>query len=130
MGLTLIDNLKVSLVPFSGHLDPDVIGHCESRGMEISTDKEIEAVEDADAIYLNGPRSMAHVQLLRSRNSFNLRTDNDFMSMLRPHCVILDPMQRGGDFSVEVRDERLAFYRQAENALFVRMAVLCHAFTP
>jgi aspartate carbamoyltransferase catalytic subunit len=33
-------------------------------------------------------------------------------------------MQRSGDFAVDVQDERLAHYRQAENALFVRMAVV------
>jgi aspartate carbamoyltransferase catalytic subunit len=33
-------------------------------------------------------------------------------------------MQRSGDFPIEVRDDRLAFYRQAENGLFVRMALL------
>ena len=48
------------------------------------------------------------------------------MSSLRPNCIILDPMQRSGDFAVEVQDQRLAFYRQAENALFVRMALLSH----
>ena len=36
----------------------------------------------------------------------------------------MDPMQRSGDFMVETSDNRLAFYRQAENALVVRMAVL------
>ena len=49
------------------------------------------------------------------------------MAMLRPHCIVLDPMQRSGDFSIEVEDRRLAFYRQAENALYVRMAVIFHA---
>ena len=124
-GLALFDDVKVTLIPFSGRLDPEVIAHCESNGMELATETAIEAVRDVDAIYLNGPRTLAHVQLLRSRNSFNLRIDEEFMSMLRPHCVILDPMQRSGDFAVEVQDKRLAFYRQSENALFVRMAVLC-----
>ena len=73
---------------------------------------------------LNGPRTVAHAQLLRARGSLNLRIDSEFMSTLRPHCIIMDPMQRSGDFPIEVQDERLAFYRQAENALHVRMAVL------
>ena len=123
-GLALFDNVKVTLIPFSGHVDPEVASYCESRGTQLVTEKSIEAVGDVDAIYLNGPRTVAHVQLLKSRNSFNLRIDQEFMSMLRPHCVILDPMQRSGDFAVEVHDRRLAFYRQAENALFARMAVL------
>ena len=125
-GLTLFDNVKVTLVPISGDISPEVIEYCESRGTELVTHRDIEAVADVDAIYLNGPRTLAHVQLLRSRNSSNLRVDQEFMSRLKEHCIIMDPMQRSGDFSIEVQDKRLAFYRQAENALFVRMAVLCH----
>jgi aspartate carbamoyltransferase catalytic subunit len=33
-------------------------------------------------------------------------------------------MQRSGDFDIAVQDPRLAFYRQAENALLARMALL------
>ena len=126
-GLSLFENVKVTLIPVSGSVDPKIVTHCEGRGMKLVTEKSIEAVEDADAIYLNGPRTLAHVQLLRSRNSMNLRIDEQFMSRLKPHCVILDPMQRSGDFSVEVQDRRLVFYNQAENALFVRMAVVSQA---
>ena len=123
-GLALFKDVTVTLIPFSGHVDPEVMAYCEGRGLQLVTEKDIEAVRNVDAIYLNGPRTVAHVQLLKSRNSFNLRIDEEFMSTLKSHCVLLDPMQRSGDFSVEVQDKRLAFYRQAENALFVRMAVL------
>ena len=122
--LTLYANVRVTLIPFSGQADPDVMSYCQDRGMTLVTSTDIEAVREVDAIYLNGPRTVAHAQLLRSRGSLNLRIDRDFMSTLRPSCVILDPMQRSGDFAVEVRDQRLAFYRQSENALFVRMALL------
>ena len=123
-GLALFNDVKITLVPFSGHLDPDVITYCEDRGMELVTEKAIESVGDADAVYLNGPRTLAHVQLLKSRELFNLRINDEFMSILKPHAIVMDPMQRSGDFSVEVQDQRLAFYRQAENSLTVRMAVL------
>ena len=107
-GLALFRDVKVTLIPFSGQADPDVVSYCEDRGMELATVSDTEAMRDADAIYLNGPRTLAHAQLMRSRGSINLRIDSDFMSMLKPHCVILDPMQRSGDFAVEVRDRRLA----------------------
>ena len=124
--LALFDDVKVTLVPFSGSLAPEVRAYCEERGMALSVERDVDAIREADAIYLNGPRTVAHVQLLKSRNAFNLRIDAELMAGLRSHCVVLDPMQRSGDFAVEVRDPRLAFYRQAENALFVRMASLCH----
>ena len=71
------------------------------------------------------------MQLLSSRDSFNLRIHEDLMSILKPNCVIMDSMQRSGDFAVDVKDERLAYYyRQAENALFVRMAVVNRLLSP
>ena len=123
-GLALYDDVKVTLLPFSGQADPDVVGYCEERGVELVNAADIQAMKDVDVIYLNGPRTVAHAQLLRARGSLSLRIDRDFMSMLRPHCIIMDPMQRSGDFPIDVQDDRLAFYRQAENALHVRMAIL------
>ncbi len=123
-GLALFKDVKATLIPFSGQLDPEVADYCQGKGVKLIAGEGVDALKEVDAIYLNGPRTVQHAQLLRSRNSLNLRIDGELMAKLKPHCIILDPMQRSGDFSVEVQDERLAFYRQAENALYVRMAVL------
>ncbi|MDA1188690.1 MAG: hypothetical protein O2854_03280, partial [Chloroflexi bacterium] len=122
--LALFKDVKVTLVPFSGDVDPAVLAYCEAKGMKFSRSDTNESMKDVDVIYLNSPRTLAHVQLLRSRNAFNLKIDDTFMSRLQSHCLVMDPMQRSGDFMVETSDNRLAFYRQAENALVVRMAVL------
>ena len=127
-GLALFENISVTLIPVSGGADPDVLAHCRQRGMCVNIESDVEALQSADAIYLNAPRTLAHVQLLRSRGALNFRIDSDFMAALKPHCVIMDPMQRSGDFSVEVEDDRLAFYRQSENALVMRMAILADMF--
>jgi len=126
-GLAMFNDIKLMLVPFSGQVPEEVMSHCVENGVTVQEHRDIDSLSDADAIYLNGPRTVAHAQLLRSRNSGHLRIDAEFMSRLKDHCIVMDPMQRSGDFSIEVRDERLAFYRQAENALFVRMAVVRHA---
>lgn len=126
-GLALFDDVTVLLVPFSGQVPEEVVGYCQARGVDVQTHRDIGSLSQADAIYLNGPRTVAHAQLLRSRNSGHLRVDDEFMSRLKERCIVMDPMQRSGDFSIEVQDDRLAYYRQAENALFVRMAVVRHA---
>ena len=123
MGLAMYDGVKVKLVALSGQVDPDVAAYCNDNGVELET-AGVEALEQVDAIYLNAPRTVAHAELLKARGALNVRIDQDFMSKLQPQCVILDPMQRSGDFAIETQDDRLAFYRQAENALFVRMALL------
>jgi aspartate carbamoyltransferase catalytic subunit len=124
MALAMFRDVNITLIPLSGRPDPEVVEYCESRGLSLTTETDAKAVGGADAIYLNAPRTVAHAQLLRARGYMNVRIDAGFMSMLKPSCVILDPMQRSGDFPIEVQDNRLAFYRQAENALFVRMALL------
>ena len=123
-GLALFDDIKVTLIPVSGGVDPEVLGHCREMGMCVSVESDLETLHSADAIYLNAPRTLAHAQLLRSRGAFSIRIDGDFMGKLRSHCIIMDPMQRSGDFAVEVEDDRLAFYRQSENGLVMRMAIL------
>lgn len=127
-GLALFDNMAVTLIPVSGGVDPDVLNHCRQRGVAVSIESDQEALRSADAIYLNAPSTLAHVRLLRSRGGFDLRIDSDFMAALKPNCIIMDPMQRSGDFAVEVEDDRLAFYRQSENALVMRMAILADMF--
>jgi aspartate carbamoyltransferase catalytic subunit len=123
-GLALFRDVKVTLIPFSGPVDQELIAHCESKGTTCVTSTDIESVSEADAIYCNGPSTMSHLQLMKTRDAFNLRIDRQFMSRLKDHCIIMDPMQRSGDFGIEVADRRIAVYRQAENALFSRMALL------
>ena len=65
-GLALFDDVRVTLVPFSGRVDPEVVSYCEERGLTFQTTDDVEAVRQVDAIYLNGPRTVAHVQLLKS----------------------------------------------------------------
>ncbi len=122
-GLTMYEDVTVTQMPFSGQADPDVVSDCEARGLTF-LNGSMDSLPNADAIYLNGPRTVAHAQLLKSRGAFNLRIDDDLMARLKPSCIILDPMQRSGDFDILVSDPRLANYRQAENSLFVRMALI------
>ena len=125
-GVAMFDNVRVTLMPFSGQASPDVVSYCEDRGVqfEVVDAADTGALSEMDAIYLNGPRTLAHAELLRSRGANSLRIDEELMSRLKADCIILDPMQRSGDFDVRVQDARLAFYRQAGNALAVRMALL------
>ena len=125
-GLAMFDGIKLMLVTFSGQVPEEVMSHCEENGVTLQEHRDVDSLSEADAIYLNGPRTVAHAQLLRSRGSGHLKIDDEFMSRLKDNCIVMDPMQRSGDFSIETQDARLAFYRQAENALFVRMAVIRH----
>jgi len=122
-GLALFENITVWLAPFSGQVDPDVVSYCQAKGVSFET-TGMSAVAEADVIYLNSPRTLAHVELLKSRDTLDVVIDEEFISKTKSNCILLDPMQRSGDFEITVQDDRLAYYRQAENALYTRMAVL------
>ena len=127
-GLALFDEVEVALAPFSGEVPAETVEYCERRGVRFREGDGMDALGEVDAVYLNGPRTSAHMELLRSRGRGRLVIDADFMDALKPDAIVMDPMQRSGDFAIEVSDERLAFYRQAENSLYVRMGVLGEVF--
>lgn len=83
--LSLYKNIRVKLVSLSGQIDPEIMTYCEERKMSLGIFENIESVLDVNAIYLNAPRTAAHIDLLKSRNSFNLKINSKSMSSLRPH---------------------------------------------
>ena len=128
-GLAMFEGVEAVLVPFSGVPSAELAEYCAERGVKMRTVEDVaDAAADADAVYLNGPRTAAHMQILRNRGRGRLAIDSAFMDALKPDCFVMDPMQRSGDFSVETEDPRIAFYRQAENALYARMGVLADMF--
>ena len=51
--------------------------------------------------------------------------DEELLSKLKPHAVLMHPLPRVDEIAVEVdKDPRAAYFRQAGNGLFVRMALL------
>ncbi len=125
MALAMYRDVQVVLCPFTGQPNPDVLDYCQSAGMTIRVEQSLTPFADQlDAVYLNGAETAAHMQLLRARNLVTVKIDRELMGLLKPSCVILDPMQRTEPLITDNADARWAGYRQAENGLFVRMALL------
>ena len=123
-GLALFRKVKIVLVPFSGQANDEIVAYCQRKGIDFRQEIEMSKLGEVDAIYLNATQTPAHAELLKSRKSVDFTIDQKFLDRLKDHCVVLDPMQRTGDFVVESQDRRLAFYRQSENGLYLRMALL------
>jgi aspartate carbamoyltransferase catalytic subunit len=127
LALSLYRDVKVVLAPFTGQADAEVLDYCRNSGMEVTLDPCLSVLaNELDAIYLNGAETKAHTKLVMDRNLAKVRVDQDLLQQLRGDCVILDPMQRSEPLITDNGDSRWAGYRQAENGLFVRMAVLLH----
>jgi len=124
LGLSLFRDITISMFSLSGAINPEILSLCVERGIKFKEVNSMDEIKDADVVYLNAPRTEAHTALLRSRGMPTISINQEFMDSLHDKAIVMNPIQRSGDFSIEVTDERLAFYRQSENALIVRMAVL------
>jgi aspartate carbamoyltransferase catalytic subunit len=125
MALTLYRDVKVLLFPFSGQASPEVLEYCRNSGMDVSVESSIMPfARELNSLYLNGAETAAHSQLVMAHDLANVKVDDELLRELGPGCVIMDPMQRTEPLISDNTDSRWAGYRQAENGLFVRMAVL------
>lgn len=125
IGLAQFRDVEVILVPFTGKGSPEVLSYCESAGMKVRVETSItQFAGELNAIYVNGADTAAHTRLMLDRGLSRERIDQQLLQELRPDCIILDPMQRSESLVTCVKDERWAGYRQAENGLYVRMALL------
>lgn len=51
--------------------------------------------------------------------------NQEVLDLMRPNAIVMHPLPRNEELSVEVdKDKRAAYFRQAENGLYVRMALL------
>lgn len=52
--------------------------------------------------------------------------DNAVLSLMRPDSIVMHPLPRVDEINVGVdSDPRAAYFRQAQNGLYIRMALLC-----
>ena len=125
MALAAYRDVQVTLFPFSGQPKPEVVDYCRAAGFAVSVESAIKPfAQQLDAIYLNGAETAAHSQLISAHNLARVKVDEELLQELKPNCVIMDPMQRSAPLMSDNSDVRWAGYRQAENGLFVRMAIL------
>ncbi|MEG3595123.1 MAG: hypothetical protein VX355_06595 [Chloroflexota bacterium] len=124
LGLSLFQDITISVFSLSGAINPEILSLCVERGVKFREVNSMDEIKSADVVYLNAPRTEAHANLLKSRGIPTININQNFMDSLHDRAIVMNPIQRSGDFSIDVVDNRLAFYRQSENALIVRMAVL------
>jgi aspartate carbamoyltransferase catalytic subunit len=80
--------------------------------------------EDADIVYVTRPQVERHAEE-RPPISESARINLAFAVRLPEHAIIMHPLPRTGELSPEVdKDERAWYFKQVENGLHVRMALL------
>jgi aspartate carbamoyltransferase catalytic subunit len=98
-----------------------------AAGLKISEADNLAAVDQTiDVLYTNriqGERFASPEEYERLKYYFVLTPK--IMNQLKPEARILDPLPRVGEIDTAVdKDPRAAYFRQAENGLYIRMALI------
>ena len=126
--LTLYQGVRISLVaPQVVQMDDDILALLRSRGVPYTvTDSLLEAVPDADVVYqtrIQKERFADPADFGRARG--DTRIDARVMERLPEGAIVMHPLPRVDEIHPEVdADPRAAYFRQARNGLFIRMALL------
>ena len=112
-------------------ITPNIKDYLRGHGTEFREETNLQAVlPHVDIIYMTRIQKerMTPDEYEKTNGHYVLDTGN--LDLIRPHARIMHPLPRIGelDFPIttEQKDARIAYFRQAENGLYIRMAVLRH----
>ncbi|HEV2492931.1 MAG TPA: aspartate carbamoyltransferase [Terriglobia bacterium] len=106
----------------------DILSHLRERNVWFAEESELgKVLPEVDVVYQTrvqkerfGDR-LADYERCRGVYVINQAT----LRLMKPHAIIMHPLPRLDEISMEVdQDPRAAYFRQAQNGLYVRMALL------
>ena len=109
----------------------DILGHLSENHVWFTQETELEKVlPEVDVVYQTriqkerfGDRSADYE---RCRGVYVINRDS--LRLMRPNAIVMHPLPRLDGITMEVdEDPRAAYFRQAQNGLYVRMALLTMA---
>ena len=87
-----------------------------------------EILPEVDVLYMTRVQKerFANVEdYEKAKDSFLLKMDD--VKKLKKEAVIMHPLPRVNEIDIEIdQDPRAAYFRQAQNGLYMRMALLCY----
>ncbi|MHB8507206.1 MAG: aspartate carbamoyltransferase [Candidatus Dormibacteria bacterium] len=127
--LSKFDDVEIVFVaPPAVAIGRDILAHLDENGVRYRETEELEAVlGEVDVVYqtrIQKERFADRMEEYRRLSGIYV-FDQRMMARLRPDAVLMHPLPRVDEISPEVdADPRAAYFRQARNGLFVRMALL------
>jgi aspartate carbamoyltransferase catalytic subunit len=106
----------------------DILSHLREHNVRFTEETELEKVlPEVDVVYQTRVQKERFGDRLadyeRCRGVYVIRQAS--LRLMRPHSIVMHPLPRLDEISMEVdQDPRAAYFRQAQNGLYVRMAVL------
>ena len=106
----------------------DILDHLKEHNVWFSEETALDKVlPEVDVVYQTRVQKERFGDRItdyeRCRGVYVLQKDS--LALLRPNAIIMHPLPRLDEISMEVdQDPRAAYFRQAQNGLYVRMALL------
>jgi aspartate carbamoyltransferase catalytic subunit len=127
--LSKFDGVELVFVaPPAVAIGNDIKAHLEERGTTFRETADLDAVlPEVDVVYQTRIQKERFGSAMEDyhRVSGMYVMDVRAMDRLRPDAILLHPLPRVGEISPEVDgDPRAAYFRQARNGLYIRMALL------
>lgn len=128
MCLSMYKNVTVYFVaPEVVRMRDDIKEYLTTRGIKWAEATDLrEVAADVDVLY----QTRIQRERFTSMDDYNAARgkyiiDGELMKIVQPHAVVLHPLPRVDEITTDVdSDPRAAYFRQARNGLYVRMALL------
>lgn len=122
------NNCRITFVaPKAVHMRDDIKDALDTAGVHWREEADLHtAMEGADVVYqtrIQKERFASEADYLAVKGTYVI--DAESMTHLPQHGIVMHPLPRVDEIAVEVDDDpRAAYFRQARNGVFVRMALL------
>lgn len=127
--LSKFERVKLYFIaPKELQMKSDILAHLDEHGINYELSESSKGIiEKVDVLYMT--RIDRERLLSKNIDAEQYNVGPSVLSKLRKDAVILHPLPRSIEISSEVDlDPRAAYFRQAKNGLFVRMALLTMLF--
>ncbi|WP_047151050.1 aspartate carbamoyltransferase [Aneurinibacillus tyrosinisolvens] len=125
-------NIHISFTaPENVQIPPYVKKYLDDKGITYEEEYDLtRAASTADVIYQTRIQKERFTSLDEyEKASGKYIIDAELLGVMRKKSIILHPLPRAGEISVQVdEDPRAAYFRQAQNGLYVRMALIEKCF--
>lgn len=125
-------NIRISFTaPENVQIPNYVKKYLDEKGIAYEEEYDLEKVaRTADVLYQTRIQKERFTSLSEYEKACGQYIiDGELLKVMKQDSIILHPLPRAGEIAVEVdEDPRAAYFRQAQNGLFVRMALLDQAF--
>ena len=122
-------NKIIFVSPENLKMGEDIKEHLNKKGVEVSEETDLNKIlGEVDVVYMTRIQKerISLEDYEKAKGKFVINSSN--LSLINPDARILHPLPHVEeiDLSVEVEenDKRIAYFRQAENGLYIRMALL------